>query len=726
MTTRFRNWQIFLNEGFREQQSGNYVAAENAFRTALQLNPNQQEAVYHLARLLIQNCRIDEALILLNGATKAHPKDAFLRATLGEIYHTLARYQDALKEYREALRLKPDLAATHGNIGAVLQKLGNEKAAFISYKRALNLAPPNYLQLVSMGDICCKLGRRDEAVHYYSQAIDLQPIQSLAYANMANMYAHEQEWASAEPFLRHALALEPSRAEFHNCLGILLHAIGRNLEAISAYEQAIRLKPEAGYYYSNRSNAFQALGDFDSAVSDLTVAITYHPEDIVLRNDLASILLGLGQLEKAEGILQEALVCAPEHPQTNRSLLMTALYKPDNDLAMLFKMHTEYGRSQNSKPSHTFLNRCVKRPLRIGYVSSDLRRHPVARNLRPLIEFRDRKQFEVFIYSAVKSPDMNTQWFEAEVDGWRSIVDISDEAVAHTIRKDKIDILVFLASHFDDNRPLVAIFRAAPIQVSMHDPVTSGLDEMDYLVADSYLVPRDTRERFTENIIRLPFFYVHGPFVDMPQVTVLPARSRGHVTFGSFNNPAKLNEQVVAVWSSILNKVPHSKLLLKYRAMFSIPSVRARYLGLFARFGINAERLLFVGDEVETIPRHMEWYAGVDISLDPFPFSGSTTTFESLWMGVPVITRRGDRMVARWSGAMLSKLGLDNLIANDENEYVDTAQRLASNLDYLEDLRKSLRDQVTQSKLCAERQRAKQIERVFRWMWAKWCHDGQN
>jgi predicted O-linked N-acetylglucosamine transferase (SPINDLY family) len=320
----------------------------------------------------------------------------------------------------------------------------------------------------------------------------------------------------------------------------------------------------------------------------------------------------------------------------------------------------------------------------------------------------------------VKRPDEVMERFKSVADGWRSIVGVTDEAAAEMIRRDEIDILVLLAGRFDDNRPLIAAYQAAPVQVSFHDPATSGLRFMDYLITDSILSPRETREQFTERLVHLPTFYVHAPLVNAPAVNLLPARGKGYVTFGSFNNPSKVNARVVALWSRVLHAVPGSRLVLKYQNIFGNVSVRQSYFDLFIAQGIEAHRLDLISAS-DSSEQHMARYAAIDIGLDTFPFTGSTTTFEALWMGVPVITLLGDRMVARWSGAMLKKLRLDELIAQDEAEYVKIAQGLAQDLDRLESLRASLRERVAKSPLCDEKRRTNQIEKAYRWMWAKWC-----
>jgi len=254
----------------------------------------------------------------------------------------------------------------------------------------------------------------------------------------------------------------------------------------------------------------------------------------------------------------------------------------------------------------------------------------------------------------------------------------------------------------------------------MHDPATSGLAEMDYLIADRALVPRHTTEQFTERVVCLPTFFLHPRLDEAPYDPKLPAARNGWITFGSFSNLPKINENVVATWAKVLLAVPESRLLLKYMDLYTLPGVRSRYLSLFRQYGIGEERLIIPVQGAENRADHFARYFQVDIALDPFPFTGSTTTFEALWMGVPVVTLEGDRMAARWSTAMLRKVGLSQHIARNEAEYVEIARQLASNPGELAGLRAELRERVARSPLCAEETRTLQLERLYRRMWKIW------
>ncbi|MDP1683385.1 MAG: tetratricopeptide repeat protein [Burkholderiales bacterium] len=563
-----------------------------------------------------------------------------------------------------------------------------------------------------------------DALCALKKAAELLPDDAEAQNNLGLVLQDLKQFDSAVASYRRALKIDPDNAEVWNSLGTALQDIGQLDAAVDSYHRALKIKPDYVEGYNNLGIAFQELRRQDDAVACYHRALKIKSDYEEAHRNLGVALASLGQLDEAVASYRRALEIKPDSLDTNRDYLAVWLYHPETTPEVLYEKLNSFAVRMSAglhEIDRYFPNtRDPRRKLRIGYVSSDFRYHPVGRNILPLIGCHDRSKFEIYLYGNVLRPDSVTEWFKSTVTAWRSIVGVSDQDAAEMIRRDEIDILVLLAGRFDDNRPLIAACRAAPVQVSFHDPVTSGLKAMDYLITDHGLSPRETKEPFTERLFHLPTFYVHPPSINMPGVGLPPAREKGYITFGSFNNPSKVNEKVMALWSRVLHAVPDSRLTIKYQNIFGNESLRRRFLDLFLTHGIEAQRLDLVSAS-DSGEQHLARYAGIDIALDTFPFTGSTTTFESLWMGVPVVTLLGDHMVARWSGSMLKKLKLNELVAHDEEEYVTIAQGLAQNLDHLESLRAGLRERVANSPLCDEKGRTRQIERAYRWMWAKWC-----
>jgi predicted O-linked N-acetylglucosamine transferase (SPINDLY family) len=433
----------------------------------------------------------------------------------------------------------------------------------------------------------------------------------------------------------------------------------------------------------------------------------------------------LGRPGDAIETYREGTRLHPDVPDYQRLLVAATMYDPSWSNAARFAearrfaslYAADHRRAVHPNP------RDPRRRIRLAYLSSDFRDHPIARNIEPLLAHRDQDAFEVFAYAEISRSDASTERMRGLFDHWHPTIGLSDDQVAERIRADGIDILVLLAAHLDENRPLVLARRPAPVQISFHDVATSGMPQVDYLIGDRVVCPRSGTERFIERVIRLPSIYVHRPLVDAPAVAPPPFQSSGYITFGSFNNPGKLNGAVLGLWAQVLAAVPESRLLLKFRRWFEAPDVQERLLRGFAAVGIDAARIEFAAGE-DPLGEHLASYNRIDVALDTLPFAGSTTTFEALSMGVPVVALRGDTMMSRWSASMLAAIGLDELVATTADGYVRAAVALANDRQGLAELRAGLRARVLRSPLVNGRLRARQIERVYRAVWARWCVSG--
>jgi predicted O-linked N-acetylglucosamine transferase (SPINDLY family) len=366
-----------------------------------------------------------------------------------------------------------------------------------------------------------------------------------------------------------------------------------------------------------------------------------------------------------------------------------------------------------------------ERRLRVGYVSNDFYSHPVAYFLERVLTAHDHSAVEVFCYANNGRTDGLTDRLRAAADHWRSITQIGDAEGAALIRQDGIDVLIDLSGHTGGNRLTLFARRAAPVQVSWLGYFgTTGVPAMDYILADHHVVPPGEEEFFTEAVRRLPLSYhCFAPPADDVAIGPPPSQASGAITFGSFNNSIKITPAAVALWAEVLRAVPGSHLLLKSR-QFADAGVCGTLSDQFAAQGIDPARLQMEGSSPRT--DYLAAYNRIDIALDPLPFGGGTITAECLWMGVPVITLRGDRWTGRISTSFLSTIGLgEELVADSPDTYVSKAAALAADPARLADLRAGLRRRLENSPLCDGPAFTRALEQAYREMWRNWCRKAQ-
>lgn len=659
--------------------------------------------------------------------------DAFAQA-VG--HHQAGRLAEAGELYRAILAAEPGHADSHFNLGVLAlqmerpdQSLPHFRQAleadlsrgqfWLSYIDALIRAgdPAGAREVIAEGRKLGLAGPEADALATRIAAMEVRPdpFAEAVAAHRAGRYAE------AEAAYRRLLADRPDDTSILTNLGAVLFALGRNDDAESCCRHAIAIAPDQPEAHNNLGCLLRRLGRLDGIEPLFRRAIELRPDFVEALSNLGSLLCDCGRTEEAVQAFRHALAIDPGHADANRNLMTALLYLPDWTAGDLFAEHRAF-EARVAPPRHAQIephgnDRTPGRRLRIGYMSADFHAHSVARNLLPVMRDHDHDRFDIRCYAEVARPDALTRDFMALADGWRSTVGLSDLDAARIIRQDGIDILVCLGGRFDSNRLLVCASKPAPVQVSFHDVATSGLAAMDYLIADPVLVPRHSAERFTERVLRLPHFYLGEIPADAPKV-----KGRdGPVVFGCLNNPAKINDRVLDLWAGVLRDTPGSRLLLKYFAAYEVEAIRGRVLAAMRRNGVAPDRIDF---KVGTDPqgRHLDIYGEIDITLDPFPFSGSTTTFESLIMGVPVVTLRTGFMVGNWSASMLVGLGLGDLIAETSGDYHAIARRLASEPERRRDLRAGLRARVASSPLCDHRGRTRQIERLYRAIWRRWCN----
>jgi len=700
-----------------------------AYRQALRLRPDYPEAHNNLGNVLFDKNQFDEAIACYRQAIRLKGDFAEAHNNLGVALSNEGLFDEAIAEYRAALRLKGDYADAHNNLGNALRKKELLDDAIAAYRQALRLRP-NYAEAYSnLGNALYGKGQFDDAIASYRQSLKLKPNNSDAHNNLGNVLRRKGLFDDAISAYRQALRFKPDSAEACSNLGNALRDNGQIAESIAAHQQSIRLNPKYAEAYSSLGHALRDTGLPDEAIAAYRRAIQ-------LKSDFAEPYHGLGIVQVDTGLHDEgigsyrhAIQIDPNHVKAHSNLILALLYRSEEDPAATKAEHRvwaeQFARPLAGKIKDHGNDRSPQRRLRIGYVSADLRRHPVGYLLMPLFERHDRANFEIHCYFNYRRADDLTDRFKQFCNVWRDIADLSDEEVATRIRSDAIDVLVDLSAHTRGNRLLVFARKPAPIQVTyLAYPGTTGLDTIDYRITDphfdgggeAYHPPGEPEGHYTEQSFRLPRTYwcYQPPTADFDQ-TPLPAAGAGFVTFGCLNNFCKVTPAVLKTWSEVLSAVPDARLIL--HALDG--SHRDRVRKIFAEGGIESGRLIFTG--WAPFPEHLARYRQIDIALDPFPYVGGITTCDALWMGVPVVTLAGRTAIGRGGVSILSNVGLTNLIAQSRDEYVRVAKALADDKARLGDFRSTIRQQMKRSPLMDAKQFAADIENAYRQMWRRWC-----
>jgi len=428
------------------------------------------------------------------------------------------------------------------------------------------------------------------------------------------------------------------------------------------------------------------------------------------------------RLDEALSCYRRAMELDPKCVEAHSSWLYSLTMSCSINADQLFVEHRKWGELHALLPAHVpphANSRDPGRPLRIGYVSPDFRKHPVAMFIDPVLRHHDRASYETILYAEVPSPDEVSARLHESVAGWRSTCGLSHAALAQQIRDDGIDILVELAGHTHRTRLLTLAIKPAPVQVTyLGYPNTSGVPAIDYRITDAVADPPGEPRRYTEELIRLPHsFCCFTPPLPAPEVSPLPALATGRVTFGSLHNLAKVNVQVLDLWSQVLRALPNSRLLIIRDTLHG--SMADFIRGEFARRGLSSDRV----ELRHELPggQHLPVYDEIDVALDVFPWSGHTTSCESLWMGVPMLTLYGDRHAGRLVSSVMSAVGLPGWIARTPHQFVEIAASQTRDLAHLAKLRRGLREQMVESPLCDGAAFARDLESLYREIWCKWC-----
>lgn len=640
------------------------------------------------ATQLLDASRIEEALAVLQRGLEQFPNDVGLLINLGETQRRSGRLEDAAGTLVQAVQRAPEIVEASFNLGVTLKQLKESEAALACLTRAADLAPDRFAVQLQLAELLRQSGDAGRAVGHYHAALALSPSSFETLIGLAISLRALHRYEGAAGAARRAIALRSESPVGHHELGKALFGLGRHDSAILSFRQALSLNADRADSHFGLACALMEVGGLGEALAHLRRSLELEPSDHYVHSNLV-FMMSFDAASSAQDILREAQRWAKAHAEPLQAI----------------------------EPTYA-CSREPQRRLRIGYVGATYRDHCQAFFLDPLWCHHDRAGYEIVAYSSTPSADSVTDRLRSLVDLWRDVRSLDDASLVELIRSDQIDVLVDLNMHMEFSRLRVFAHRPAPVQITwLAYPGTTGLSSIDYRISDALLDPgTEQPSDYSERTLRLSgSFWCYDPLRSDPVVSQLPAIANGYITFGCLNASWKLNRETFAVWAGVLRHLPRSRLLVL------APAGRAAdfVLSSLEELGVARER-------VECLPRqprldYLATYQRIDVCLDTIPYNGHTTSLDAFWMGVPVVTLVGDRVVGRAGYAQATLLGLPQLIANDPQQFVERAAALAENLPALAELRAALRERLTASKLMDAAGFTSSLERAYRSAWQSWC-----
>ena len=652
----------------------------------------------------------------LNEATNLlllFPNSVTLYNIIGSINRDLGKFGAAIKAYKKAIEQQPDYADPYYNLGNVLQNQGKQDQAIEAYKKAIRIKPDFAWAQNNIGVVLQDQGRLNQAVKAYKKAIEIQPDFADPYFNLGVVFQDQGKLDKAIKTYKKALGVKPDNALAYNNLGNALKDQGNLNEALDAYKKAIEIQPDYADPYYNLGNALRDQGKQDEAVKAYKKAIEIQPDFADACNNIGNMLSDQGNIEEAIEAYNRTISMNPHHFKAYSNLIFFLAQIELVDSKFLEKITKSYNKATSSKVKRSFHHKksFPSQKLRVGFVSGDMRDHPVGYFLQNLFKYINKEKVEIYVYSNSTNYTKLTYSLKKFTAFWRNITNISDHEAAEIIYNDTLDVLIDLSGHTALNRLPVFAYKPCAIQASWLGYFGSTfLNEMDFIIGDSFVTPLEKSKDFYEKIALLEHCYLcfAAPNFELP-VSNTPALENKIITFGCFNHSRKLNSNVISTWSRILINVEKSKLLLKGDS-YTKDSID-KILHEFSLNNIDASQLMFEGQcSREDL---LKSYDRVDISLDPFPYPGGTTTCEAIWMGVPTITMKGSSFLSSVGETIAVNSGHGNLCAETTDKYIELAVQLSGDISTLNANRLQRRSNVIKTPLFDGLSFAKDFQRLL-------------
>lgn len=702
-----------------------YEKAVEYFEMALALQPAFEALYGELCHALFKIKATDRACAVISNGIERYPENASFHFFQGNLYSFLEEWVEATASYATALMLDPNMTQAHTNLALVCRAQGdldtagchaeyalkadpcspdthaciaaNQEAAgkleeaLACYEKALAVNREHLAACRGKGIVLLKLGRSDAAIEWFNKALTIEPDSAEIYRDLSQVYLELGKHREAEESSRKALTLRPLYPSAQNYLGMALRSLGKLSEAEQCYRAGLANDPDSHMFHNNLGGTLLAQGRMPEAVASFRRALEINPQFLTT----------------------DASLC-------NSNLLFCQSHSEKQDAQTLFDEHCRFAERfeaplQSAWPKHAN-PREPDRKLQVGFVTGDFCGHVVAQFVEPaLSHLSGYRELSLHAYYNNTVEDNETQRLKGYFKYWHPVARLTDDALAKQIGEDGIDILVDLSGHTGLNRLLAFARKPAPVQVSwLGYPGTTGLQAMDYYVADQLVLPTaQFHDQFTEKIVHLPALAPFQPNGLAPPVNALPALTNGFVTFGSFNRASKINRTVVAWWAELLRAVPTARMLIE-----GVPE-DSQCIQWLTQEGISHERLNWHGRN--GLQAYHRLHHQVDICLDTFPYNGATTSWSAVWMGVPTLTLAGSTPAGRYGAAIMGQMGLVDFVADNQQDFVRKGVYWTNHLAELADLRSGMRVRFGQSAVGQPDLIAAALTNALRTMWQRWC-----
>ncbi|RXH23283.1 MULTISPECIES: glycosyltransferase family 41 protein [Bradyrhizobium] len=700
---------------------GRYAETEALCRQIVQAVPDHFDATHLLGLSVQQGGRLEEAQQLLERAIAIDPRSHEAHNNLAAVHLALQKFEAARACLEKAIALKPNFAPALAGLGNTLLQMNLPEQAIEMYDRAIKLKPDHADALCNRGLAELALGRFDRARQSFERALLFQPRHAEALVGKGVVSIELKHYDEAEAALAAALAIRPGSAKTLAHRGRLNFALSRPQQAAADFDAALALSPKLEVALRGKAEVSLSMGNNAQAMLACTALLEENPRSAIALALLSSCFANQGDIAAAIEHLDAALALAPDQPDLIARKIYFLDFLSEADFAVQQAARKSWGDAIGARlPQRKLAPRQLDpdRRIVVGYVAAEFWYHSAAFGLLPVLRHHDHARFEIVCYSCSPTRDEMTAKFKSLADVWVDAWQLSDDELADRIEADKVDILIDVSGHTTGNRLPVFARKPAPIQVTGFGHATgTGLQTMDYVLADPIFIAESARHLVAEKVYDLPCLITTDPILDVP-ASDLPMLRNGHVTFGVFNRISKISDQAIRVWSKVMREVAGSKIIIKH-TLLDDPLVRDGLIARFVAQGIAEENVICVG----STPRHQHLlaFAQVDISLDTFPQNGGVSTWESLYAGVPVVAKLGNGASSRAGASIVTAVGLGDWVAADDDGYVEIARRFAAQPEHLAKLRAGLPAQIAASAAGNVEIYTRRVEEGYRRFWRDYC-----